>query len=93
MRYDLRHAVRHDGIALDAVILRTPTKQDQAAIMKAAEVLAREKGRELTDRDGFVLMIAQLADLPLDAVRKLSATDAQALAGIVNRLFAERGMG
>lgn len=92
MRYDLKSPVQNEGMTLKSVMLRTPTRDDQQAVMRAAGDLARVKGRKLTDKDGFVLMIAQLGDLPREAVLKLSLTEAQALAGHVNRLFAERGM-
>jgi hypothetical protein len=92
MRYTLQNPVRSDGLFLTEVVLRTPTKKDQRAVLDAAAELARERGREPTTSQKFALMIAQLADLPRSAITKLAVRDAQILAGHAVRLFAERGM-
>lgn len=91
MRYDLKTPVRHDGVALDAIVLRTATRKDQEAILRAAKALDRERGRPLTDRDFHILAIAQLADLPREAVLKLAVSDAIALARIVSAMSLKGG--
>ena len=72
---------------LTAVALRLPTPADKAAIL--AEV---ERTKAASDFARSAIMIARLADLPLDVVRKLAVRDARALTVAATRLFCDAGM-
>ncbi len=72
---------------LTAVALRLPTPADKAAIL--AEI---ERTRAASDFARSAIIVARLADLPLDVVRKLAVRDARALTVAAIRLFSDAGM-
>ena len=78
----LKHPVVQRGIHLTALTLRRPTPADRSSIAYAA---ARDGAESNISRIPY--LIAQLADLPVDVVRKLSRSDAQKIAWDAHKLF------
>ena len=83
----LKHAVVQEGVRLTALTLRRPTEADRIAMADAA---ARDGAESNISRIPY--LIAQLSDLPVDVVRKLSRSDAQRLAAHAHRLCRNEGL-
>jgi hypothetical protein len=92
-RYKLKApAVAADGSTIREVIIRRPTRGDQAKITALVE---KERARRAHPLDGPALsaiMVAQVIDLPIEVVRKFAVRDLRALHVEVTSAFAKEGM-
>lgn len=92
-RYKLEApAVAADGSMIREVIIRRPTRGDQAKITASVE---KERARRARPLDGPALsaiMVAQVIDLPIEIVRKFAVRDLRALHVEVTSAFAKEGM-
>lgn len=92
-RYKLKApAVAADGSMIREVIIRRPTRGDQAKIASSVEKESARRARPLDGPALSAIMVAQVIDLPVEIVRKFAVRDLRALHVDVTSAFAREGM-